>query len=244
MNRLAQGMVMVLLGAAALSVTVASQDYLNYVRGEFRPFLIAAGAVLVLLGLVAVVAELRSPEDEAEPGHDPAHGHDHGRAPVVAWLLLLPVVVIFVVAPPALGAYTAAAADPAAAVERALPDDVPADTPDADGPVEMSLREFVVRAWTDEERSMARREIRLTGFAVPNPDGEGWYLARLQIACCAADAIVNRVLIVNQEEPPADSWWTVTGRWVEPEGDIRRVRDHRFEVTEMVPVDHPPDPYE
>src|SRR5690606_30712828 len=151
-NRLAQGMVMVLLGAAALSVTVASQDYLNYVRGEFRPFLIAAGAVLVLLGLVAVVAELRSPEDEAEPGHDPAHGHDHGRAPVVAWLLLLPVVVIFVVAPPALGAYTAAAADPAAAVERALPDDVPADTPDADGPVEMSLREFVVRAWTDEER--------------------------------------------------------------------------------------------
>jgi len=67
-NRLAQGMVMVLLGAAALSVTVASQDYLNYVRGEFRPFLIAAGAVLVLLGLVAVVAELRSPEDEAEPG--------------------------------------------------------------------------------------------------------------------------------------------------------------------------------
>jgi len=246
-TRLAQGMVMVLLGAAALSVTVTSQTYLNYVREEFRPFLVAAGVVLVLLGAVTVVLDLRSAHgddtDTHGHSHGHSHGHDHARAPAVAWLLLLPVAVIFVVAPPALGAYTAATADQAAVVESAAADEFDAEFPD-DGPVEMKLREFVVRAWTDEERTMAGRDIRLTGFAMPNPEGEGWYLARLQIACCAADAIVNRVLIENQPEPPEDSWWTVTGRWVEPEGSLQEVRDHRFEVTEMTPVDNPPDPYE
>lgn len=246
MTRLAQGMVMVLLGAAALSVTVTSQAYLNYVREEFRPFLVAAGVALVLLGAVTTALELRAaPEDGQDgPPHGHSHGHDHARAPAVAWLLLAPVVVIFVVAPPALGAYTAAAADPAAVVESAPEDDGLDAEVLGDGPVEMTLREFVVRAWTDEERTLAGRDVRLTGFAVPDPEGRGWYLARLQIACCAADAIVNRVLIENQPEPPEDSWWTVTGRWVEPEGDIRKVSDHRFEVAEMIAVDHPPDPYE
>ncbi|MEY9211213.1 TIGR03943 family protein [Thermobifida halotolerans] len=251
MNRLAQGMVMVLLGMAALSVTVVSQAYLNYVREEFRPFLIAAGAVLVVLGAVTAAAELRgTAEDDGEGhshdrSHGHSHGHDHAKAPAVAWLLLAPVAMVFVVAPPALGAYTAASADPGTVAESEQVDDgsFGADTPEGE-PVELKMREFVVRAWTDEERAMAGRDIRLTGFAVPNPEGEGWYLARLQMACCAADAIVNRVLIENRPEPPKDSWWTVTGRWVEPEGDLQDIRDHRFEVEEMVAVDNPPDPYE
>src|SRR5690606_17364654 len=91
-SRLAQGMVMVLLGAAALSVTVASQAYLNYVREEFRPFLVAAGVALVLLGAVTTALELRAaPEDGQDgPPHGHSHGHDHAQAPAVAWLLLAP----------------------------------------------------------------------------------------------------------------------------------------------------------
>ncbi|MFC7327284.1 TIGR03943 family putative permease subunit [Marinactinospora rubrisoli] len=255
MNRIAQGIVLVLLGAAALSCTVVSDLYLNYVQSAFRPFLAAAGVVLLVLGVVAIAVDLRSartPDPAAEPGHDHAghaaaghDGHGHG-APRVAWLLLLPVIAVFVVSPPALGAYTAsgAASGPPRESAASLDDLDEEEWGDPSRPREMELQEFVMRAWTDQERTMAGRTVRLTGFVVPNPEGEGWYLARLQMACCAADAIVNRVLITDEPEPPKDSWWRVDGTWVEPEGDIQAIRDHRFSVSEMVEVENPPDPYE
>ncbi|GAB3214078.1 TIGR03943 family putative permease subunit [Marinactinospora thermotolerans] len=248
MNRIAQGLVLTLLGVAALSCTLASDLYLNYVQGAFRPFIVGAGVVLVVLGVTAIVMDLRQarrgPEAEEEHAHGHDHGHDHGgHGPRVAWLLLLPVVAVFAVAPPALGAYTAANAASSAPrdVSEVSYDELEAEPGQ---PVEMELQEFVMRAWTDEERAMAGREIRLTGFVVANPEGEGWYLARLQMACCAADAIVNRVLITNEPAPPEDSWWTVEGSWVEPEGGLQEIRDHRFEVHQMTEVDNPPDPYE
>ncbi|GAA3728620.1 TIGR03943 family putative permease subunit [Salinactinospora qingdaonensis] len=263
MSRMAQGLVLVLLGAAALSATLAGDLYLNYVQAAFRPFLITAGGVLVALGAVVVAADVRAAVrgDGADDGGDPvesggqdhhdhgaAHGHDHAHGPGVAWLLLLPVIAVFAVSPPALGAYTAANAQSeppsgAALQEPADADALAASAPPEE-PVELKLREFVVRAWTDEERSLAGRTVRLTGFVVPNDSGEGWYLARLQMACCAADAIVNRVLITNEPAPQKDSWWTVEGQWVEPEGKLLEVRDHRFEVAQMTEVVNPPDPYE
>ncbi|GES21081.1 hypothetical protein Aple_039770 [Acrocarpospora pleiomorpha] len=45
MNRLAQSMILVLLGGAVLRITTLSTTYLNYVKPGFRPFLIAAGAL-------------------------------------------------------------------------------------------------------------------------------------------------------------------------------------------------------
>ncbi|GAB3442395.1 TIGR03943 family protein [Streptomonospora sediminis] len=257
MNRTAQGIVLVLLGAAALSSTLFSDLYLNYVQPGFRPFLIGAGAVLIALGATVVAGEVRAalggavqraPAAGCGPGgHDDHGGHGHG-APRVAWLLLLPVVAVFVVAPPALGAYTAGnastAAPPGDDADTALD---PLDELGGSGssePIEMEVQGFINRAWTDKERTMEGRTIRLTGFAVPNTEGEGWYLARLQMACCAADAIVNRVLITNEPEPPEDSWWRVDGTWKPPEGDLQSVRNHRFTVESMKKVENPPDPYE
>lgn len=104
-----------------------------------------------------------------------------------------------------------------------------------------------MHAWIDEERRLAGQLVQLTGFAVPaegEEADEGWYLARLQIACCAADAIVNKVLITNEPEPEPDTWFTVEGRWVEPEGDLSEVSVHRFEVESTAEVENPPDPYE
>ncbi|WP_159941964.1 MULTISPECIES: TIGR03943 family protein [unclassified Nocardiopsis] len=265
MNRIAQGLTLVLLGAAALTSTVATKLYLNWVKQGFGPFLIAAGVVMVLLGLLVIVAELRGERreafaDERDPaaeahggasdhGADPSgHGHDHSRAPAVAWLLLLPVIAVFVVAPPALGAYTVEST----AGSSAPPPDQPRSGRFDDGLAEagpnevvaMDIRQFVMRAWIDEERLLAGREVELTGFAVPASDGEGWYLARLQMACCAADAVVNKVLITNEPAPEADTWWTVRGTWVEPAGEISDVSEHEFAVTEMESVTNPPDPYE
>ncbi|WP_046472396.1 TIGR03943 family putative permease subunit [Allosalinactinospora lopnorensis] len=245
MNRIAQGLVAVLLGAAVLG-SALSGLYVNYVKALFQPFLVLTGIVLVGLGVWVVLADLRAGanEDGTGTGHDDhdGHGHDHSRAPWVAWLLVLPAVSVFVIAPPALGSYSAA--ETTATSAGSTRDSSLDELDGGPGPVEMKLQEFVMRAWTDENREMAGREIELTGFATPNPDGEGWYLARLQMACCAADAVVNRVLITDEPEPEEDSWWTVRGTWVEPEGDLESVQDHRFAVDEMTEVDNPPDPYE
>ncbi|WP_017541189.1 TIGR03943 family putative permease subunit [Nocardiopsis halophila] len=252
MNRMAQGLILVLLGAAALGTTLFSELYLNYVQSAFRPFLIAAGGVLVVLGGAVIATDLRAAArseegtgDAAACGHGDGHGAESG--PRVAWLLLLPVISVFVVAPPALGAYTAAAQGASSAPDDRVDLSEYRDDPFAeagDGPVELEMREFVSRAWTDEERTMADRTIELTGFTVPNPEGEGWYLARLEMACCAADAVVNRVLITDEPVPEEDTWWRVRGTWEEPEGDLQQVRDHRFTVEEMEAVQDPPDPYE
>ncbi|WP_017574851.1 TIGR03943 family putative permease subunit [Nocardiopsis kunsanensis] len=271
MNRIAQGLTLVLLGAAALTATVPTDLYLNWVKAGFGPFLIAAGAVTVLLGVLVVVAELRGESQDTAPEHrtsapehhtsardhdravaaeygDGGHGHDHSGAPGVAWLLLLPVAAVFVLTPPALGSYTvestggSAGPPPEETVsggfEDALAEAGPGET------AQMAVQEFVMRAWTDEDRQMAGREIELTGFAVPDEEGS-WYLVRLQMACCAADAVVNRVEVVDDGPvPEADTWWTVRGTWDEPEGELTDVSEHRFLAQEREEVADPPDPYE
>lgn len=281
MNRIAQGLTLLLLGAAALTATAPTDLYLNWVKADFGPFLIAAGAVTVLLGVLVVIAELRGESqdlhpsdasgvhagDESHPGaehhtsaheHDRAvaaeygdggHRHDPSGAPKVAWLLLLPVVAVFVIAPPALGSYTVESTGGSSGpppqeagsggFEDALSEAGTGET------VSMAVQEFVMRAWIDENREMADREIELTGFAVPDEEGDGWYLARLQMACCAADAVVNRVEIVDDGPvPETDTWWTVRGTWDEPEGELSDVSEHRFLAEERDEVADPPDPYE
>ncbi|MEE2037286.1 TIGR03943 family protein [Nocardiopsis sp. CT-R113] len=275
MNRIAQGLTLVLLGAAALTSTIPTDLYLNWVKAGFGPFLIAAGVVMVLLGVLVIAAEIRGENEALEERHEQeepaavraegaaaverdyeeAYGrgrghdaHDHSRAPGVAWLLLLPVLAVFVVAPPALGSYTVEATSGSSGpppedrrsgvfddgIEEASPGEV----------VTLDIRQFVMRAWIDEDRLLAGQEVELTGFAVPERDGDGWYLARLQMACCAADAVVNKVYISNEPAPEADTWWTVRGTWVEPEGEIFEVSEHEITALEVREVTDPPDPYE
>ncbi|WP_245929845.1 TIGR03943 family putative permease subunit [Allonocardiopsis opalescens] len=257
---MAQGMVLVLLGAAALGCTLASDLYLNYVQGAFRPFLAAAGAVLALLGAARVAAELRrtlrppaedgTAEAVAQGGdggeaHGDPHDHAHG-APRVAWLLLLPAIFVFVVSPPPLGAFTAetgqraeppaeAAAGPAAAALEPLPE--------ADGPVAIELKDFLMRAWLADP-GLEGREVQLTGFVTESDEG-GWYLTRLEMNCCAADAIVNQVVVSGAEAPPTDSWVSVVGTWVPPQGDTsEQVPTPELAALTVIGLDAPPDPYE
>lgn len=267
MNRMAQGLLLVMVGVAALAVTLVGDQYVNYVKPFFFWMLMPAGVVLVVLGVGTVVAELRvarqedradramapqpsspAPTHAAEGGQDDGHDHDH--MPWTAWFLLLPVVVVFVVAPPALGSYSVASTGGSSAPpeeESANFTGVPDLPDDPNTAHEMSVQEFVMYSWIDEERTLDGQLVRLTGFAVPpegDDVGEGWYLARLEMACCAADAIVNKVLITDEEEPEPDSWFTVEGYWVPPEGDLAEVSTHQFEVRSIEDVDSPPDPYE
>ncbi len=53
-NRLTQSMILILLGGAVLRITTVSTTYLNYVKPGFRPFLIAAGVLVLVLGLIGL----------------------------------------------------------------------------------------------------------------------------------------------------------------------------------------------
>ncbi|MEU1736827.1 TIGR03943 family protein [Streptosporangium sp. NPDC020145] len=200
MSRVTQSLVLALLGGVVLWISGFSTSYLNYVKPGFRPFLVGAGVVLVVLGVAGLFTKRK---------HD--HDHDHGHGHGVAWLLCLPVFAILLVAPPALGSFAAARSQAPALPKR----DPGAFAPLAGGgPVDMPIGEFIGRAWDDDKKSLTGRAVRLTGFVVPARRGGEWYVTRMQIACCAADAFALKVLVKGIKAPPRDTWVEVTGTWV------------------------------
>lgn len=207
MNRDAQSILLVLLGGALLRISLG-ETYLRYVKESLQPFLIASGVLLVVLGLVSLVRDNR----RRRPLRAEADDHTHG--PKVAWLLLLPVLSIFLIAPPALGSYSAARDDAEIAEPEALPAFPPLPEPAAGVDwVPLSLTNYYTRAVWDEGTSLTDRPIRLEGFVTERPEG-GFYLARLRIACCAADASPIKVVIESSDAVhPADTWLAVTGTY-------------------------------
>ncbi|WP_030914129.1 TIGR03943 family putative permease subunit [Streptosporangium amethystogenes] len=220
MNRVTQNLVLTLLGCAVLRISAFSTTYLNYVKPGFQPFLIGAGTALVILGVIGLFHAARTTKDtKGRPGENSnehgrsdenVHGHPHG-GPRVAWLLCLPVFAIFLIAPPALGSFAASRDDTPPPLDQPLSAFPPlAD----DGPVDMPIGEFIGRAWDDDRRSLTGREVRLTGFVVPAKKKGQWYVTRMQIACCAADAFPLKVAVRGLQAPPTDTWVEVTGTWI------------------------------
>ncbi|GAA1258505.1 TIGR03943 family protein [Sphaerisporangium rubeum] len=237
MNRMAQGLVLTLLGGALLRVSAFSTIYLNYVRPGFRPFLITAGVVVLVLGVHGLVQEWRRPYAPREKGHD-----DHG--PGVAWLLCLPVVAIFLISPPALGAFAAGRDETPQARPTAATGSYAALT--TRGPAAMPLGEFIGRAWGDQHASLRDRQVRLAGFVTPSRKHGQWYLTRMQLRCCAADAFPLRVGVLGVPAPKIDTWVEVTGTWVPtpydriPAGTVAP----ELRATSVVTIAQPDEPYE
>ncbi|QOV40946.1 TIGR03943 family protein [Streptomyces ferrugineus] len=228
MRRYGPTVLLLLTGAAILRISLFSELYLRYVQAALRPYLVVSGCVLVALGAVAALVRRREGTDgdeedeedeedegekeETDDGHD--HGHDHGHSPRIAWLLTLPALALLLFPPPALGSYSAELeaeqrAEQGIGTFPALP---------AGNPVELTLAEFGSRALYDSGRSLSGRTVRLTGFVTRDDDGT-WYVTRLLIACCAADATTSKVEIRGEAAPPVEAWVTVTGTW-RPEGGL------------------------
>ncbi|MGW1542457.1 TIGR03943 family putative permease subunit [Streptomyces sp. NPDC002309] len=212
MKRPLQIALLALSGAGVLHASLLTDLYLRYVKEGMRPLLIGSG--VLLLGLAAAEAWWGRGDagDPGTHGHDDHHGHDHSRTPKVAWLLLLPALSLLFFAPPALGAFTASREAPKAIAEEDHFDPLPATSP-----LPMTLTDFTQRVQQDRERAIEGRTVRLTGFVTP--DGDGWYLTRLMLSCCAADAQSIRVRVHKVQAPPADQWVTLTGTW-HPSGTL------------------------
>jgi uncharacterized repeat protein (TIGR03943 family) len=116
-NRNTQSVVMALLGGLLISITINGR-FTAYVKPGFGPLLLIAGAVLIAVGGASIVLGVRGAlrarvpivglDRAAEQGVDRAgehgdHGHSHDRSKA-PWLILAPVLVLLMLAPPPLGA--------------------------------------------------------------------------------------------------------------------------------------------
>ncbi|MEV6655353.1 TIGR03943 family protein [Streptomyces sp. NPDC051219] len=248
MKRHLQSVLLLLTGAGVLRVSLFSDISLRYVKEGLQPFLVGAGLVLVGLGLVAAwrdgVPFARMDhldEDDDELGHDGdtshAHGHDHSHGPRVAWLLLPPALAMLFFAPPALGAYTAARDSPKVVEEYERFERLPAQ-----GPVPLSLTEFIARAQQDERQSLEGRTVVMEGFVTPGKNGT-WDLARLLVSCCAADSQSLTIRMYGVKAPDADTWVRVTGTW-HPGGTLGTASAAvALDVTSLRRIPQPAIPY-
>jgi uncharacterized repeat protein (TIGR03943 family) len=251
MNRQAQGVVLLLLGGAVLKASVTDM-YLRYVKEGLRPFLIASAILLIVAAVMTLLHDLRpaprtaSGEDGEQPDeHD--HGHDHGgkghHEPRIGWLLILPVLGLLLVAPPALGSYAAGQAGTALG-SQPLSDYPP--LPEGD-PAKIGVLDYASRAIFDKGVSIGDRRVQLTGFVATGANGEP-ILARMILSCCAADG--RPIKLGMAGDPPtglaSDTWVEVVGRYTDRVGkDPVNDEDIPYlDVESWRQVDPPKQPYE
>jgi uncharacterized repeat protein (TIGR03943 family) len=200
-----RSVLLVVLGATAIWLSW-SGDALNYVRPGLVPLVLAAGVVVVLLGLLPPLGLIG--QQTAHAGVDGGHHHTAR----VGWLLLVPVLVVMVVQPAALGSY---AVSSRSAVPGAGDDQYPPLAAPVRGAVPMSMAEFVTRAVRDPGQSLAGMRVRLVGFVDPTDGGDGYRLTRFVIFCCAADAEALQAVVRGDPTPRArDQWLEVEGTWL------------------------------
>lgn len=245
MKKDVQGIILLLVGVMVLRLAAGDQ-FLFYVAEGMRLWLILAGGALVVFGSYALWEAWR----ESRAPHGPAagdivviddgHGHDHSRGPRIAYLLLLPVLAVYVVAPSALGSFSAARQS---ATSTAPPLDLNMPALSAADVADLPLRDYVVRAVWDGGQTLQGRQVTMTGFVTPDPEG-GWWLTRMSMACCAADAQASRIKVLGAPELAADSWVTVTGTWVEGGGLNDPQAIPVLRPSSIVPTQVPRNPYE
>ncbi|MFD2473691.1 TIGR03943 family putative permease subunit [Amycolatopsis silviterrae] len=247
MRRETQNVLLILLGGALVKIAL-NGDYLRYVKPAQQLWIIAGGAVMLLLGAAAIVRDIATARAAAKAAHeseaDTDHSHGHHHPARSAWLLVVPVLAVFLVAPPALGADSvtrtearlpASAATTSAAAFPPLP---------AGAVVPMAMNEVVTRAGWDANGTMNGRTVEISGFVVHT--GGQTLLARLVISCCAADAAPVTVHLKGGDADrfPSDTWLRVTGQIVP--GTATEANSY---TPDLVPatverITAPKDPYE
>lgn len=185
--------------------------------------------------------QVGTPADPNDHGHGDAEAHAH-REPRISWLLVLPLLALILVAPPALGSYSAMRTGTALQKQPWGFADLPAgDT------IRLNLVDYAGRAAYDHGRSLDHRHIKIAGLLALDRDGTP-YLVRMALSCCAADAQPVKIGLTGRIPPVLrpDSWLEVTGTYT-----TKRTKDPVndgiipfLDVTEVKPVKAPRDPYD
>lgn len=245
MRRETQNVLLLLLGGAVLKISLNGQ-YLRYVKPSLQPWLLACGAVAIVLAVVGILRDLNHRTQHRRP--EAEHGHHHSsRGP---WLLMLPVLAIFLIAPPALGSDKVARSGDRTIAQASggQPDVDFVELPEGEAP-SLKIGDVVTRVVYDEAESLQGRQIRIVGFVARGDDG-ATYLARLVMGCCAADAIPVKVRLeggsaaTEAAQYAPDTWLEARGEALLGTATEANGYTPTFRVTQLTPVEAPPDPYE
>ena len=228
-TRQTQALLLAFLGAVLLRMSF-SDDYLRYVTEWMKWPILASGVIMLLLA----VGPLFGDPDKV---HDPEHAdHEHSGVPLATWLLVLPGLVVFVISPPELGSFLAERrANESAASQPKVVSDLSAEETS-----EVPLQEFVWRAQSGGD-TLVDRSVELTGFVTYA--GDSWYVTRLTIGCCAADALAFRVRVDGADRPERDQWVRVAGSYVEGTG-LSLSDDAVIDADEVTEIAKPRQTYE
>jgi putative membrane protein len=213
-NRQAQAVVLFLVGWAVL-IASSTDLYLRYVKAGLRPLLLAAGIVLIVAAIATIWYEVRQARATRENQEREHHldldvdrrGHAH-REPRISWLLVLPLLALTLVAPPALGSYSAMREG------TGLQPPWGFLTLPASDPLQLTVVDYAGRAAYDHGRSLGDRRVKITGFIALDGSGAP-YLTRMVLSCCAADAVPIKVGLSGQIPPilQPDAWFEVIGTY-------------------------------
>ncbi|MDJ0768580.1 MAG: TIGR03943 family protein [Ilumatobacter sp.] len=232
MNREGRGALMLALGAMLVQL-VWSGGFGSFVQQHMRWPLGAAAAAMLVLG----AHDMLGADRERRRG-----GELRGAAPLVGWLLLLPIAVLVAVAPTALGSDAATRAE---AFEPAQRGNVFDPLPD-DGPIEMSMFDFIDRALWDPQRGLEGREVVVEAFIVSDDRyPAGVLLTRFMVSCCAADALPLQIAVPTSARLADDTWVRATIEWSPPAVDAAPSRFVEATLLDLVELDEAPaSPYE
>jgi uncharacterized repeat protein (TIGR03943 family) len=179
----------------------------------------------------------QSPEAPPKPTPKPKPMPTSHHEPRISWLLVLPLLALILVAPPALGSYSAMRTGTALQKQPWGFADLPAgDT------VRLNLVDYAGRAAYDHGRSLDHRHIKIAGLLALDRDGTP-YLVRMALSCCAADAQPVKIGLTGRIPPVLrpDTWLEATGTYT-----AKRTKDPVNDglAHGVKPVKAPRDPYD
>jgi uncharacterized repeat protein (TIGR03943 family) len=224
---------LLLVGGALVKLTV-DRTYLRYVKPTAEPWVLAAGLVMIGLTAISIARDIAA--------HDPVEVHQHtGRW---VWLLMLPVLAIVLIAPPALGADTVLRTGNRTAPTTARQHTATFPPLPNTAVIPLAMSDFITRSVWDASNSLNHRTVALTGFVVH--ENETNYVARLVITCCAADATPMKVALTGRQadQLPNDQWIEATGTLRPGSATTANGYTPTITVTSLTTVDPPADPYE
>ena len=238
MSRETENTVLLLVGIGIAMITV-SGAFTRYVKPGLLPWLAASAVVLIALALSAIFRDIRrgGPRTDDRTG-DHVHVHSHGAG--IVWLLVVPIVVLCFVTPPALRPSAAAPSVTSVSndvLNQAFPPLPPGKAP------ELSLPEVLMRVAQDTSGSLTNRPITVTGFVLN--EAQGVDLGRVVIICCSADAQLARIHLGGPAAAQAAGLPDNT--WLRVEGEVKpgqRNSIPTLQATTVTRIDAPANPYD
>jgi len=236
-SRETENTVLLLVGISIVMITV-SGAFTRYVKPGLLPWLAASAVLLIALALVAIVGDVRRGGPRASD-HGEAHSHRAG----IVWLLVVPILVLIFVTPPALRPSAAAPSVTAVSndvLNRAFPPLPPGNAP------EVSLPEVLMREAQDTTGSLTNRSITVTGFVLN--EAQGVDIGRIVIICCAADAQLARIHLRGPAAGhaaglPDNTWLRIEGQVTPAPRQPNSVAIPALQATAVTRIDAPANPY-